>query len=206
MSRAGTNQNGTSIARVRIELADVEPKVVRVLEVPVALRLDRLHLAIQAAMPWGNRHLYQFEAGGTRWEMPDPEPGWNQDAYPTAKATLADLIKASDAATADGPTVSYTYDFGDDWHHVLTIEATDEPVPGHLYPRMVEIEGRCPPEDVGGPPGYEHFLNAIADPDHPEHDDMIAWHGEPFDHATPPADELRLDVLKLGKKWKPRKR
>lgn len=200
------SKNGGGIARLRIELADVEPRVVRVLEVPLTLRLDRLHLTIQAAMPWESRHLYQFESGGTRWEMPDPTPGWTRDPNPIAKATLADLIKASDSATADGPTASYVYDFGDDWHHVLTIEATHEPVPGHFYPRLVEVEGRCPPEDVGGAPGYEHFLDAIADPDHPERDDMIAWHGEPFDPATPPADELRFEVLRLGKKWKPRKR
>ena len=40
------NKSSAGIARVRIKLADVEPRVVRVLEVPHALRLDRLHLAI----------------------------------------------------------------------------------------------------------------------------------------------------------------
>ena len=208
MSKAGAggDEGHDSIVRIRVELADIEPKVVRVMEVPLTLRLDRLHLAIQAAMGWENRHLYQFEAGGTRWDMPDPTPGWTRETNLVGKATLADLVKAADTATADGPTAIYTYDFGDDWRHVLTIEATHEPVPGHLYPRLIEIDGRCPPEDVGGFPGYEHFLDAIADPQHPEHDDMLEWHGEPFDPAIPLADEMYLEVLKLGKKWKPRKR
>ena len=130
----------------------------------------------------------------------------DEGLQPHRKATFADLIKASDTATADGPIAFCTYDFGDDWRHVLTIEATHEPTLGHLYPRLVEIEGRGPPEDVGGFPGYECFLDATADPDHLEHDDMIARHGEPFDPAVPLADELCLNVLELGKKWKPRKR
>ena len=39
--------------------------------------------------------------------------------------------------------------------------------------RLVEAEGRCPPEDVGGPPGYEHLLEVIAHPRHPDHDEML---------------------------------
>jgi hypothetical protein len=42
-------------------------------------------------------------------------------------------------------------------------------------------ERACPPDDVGGIPGYEHFLNALADPDHPEHEDMVTWIGGRFD-------------------------
>ncbi|RUP24755.1 MAG: plasmid pRiA4b ORF-3 family protein, partial [Curvibacter sp.] len=36
-------------------------------------------------------------------------------------------------------------------------------------------------EDVGGTPGYADFLQAISDPEHPEHDDMTEWIGCPFD-------------------------
>ena len=39
--------------------------------------------------------------------------------------------------------------------------------------RPVEAEGRCPPEDVGGLPGYEHLLDVIAHPRHPDHDEML---------------------------------
>ena len=30
----------------------------------------------------------------------------------------------------------------------------------------------CPLEDIGGAPGYEEFLEAIRDPQHPEHHSM----------------------------------
>jgi Plasmid pRiA4b ORF-3-like protein len=38
-----------------------------------------------------------------------------------------------------------------------------------------------PPEDVGGVPGYENFLEAIRDPLHEEHDHMLIWVGYKFD-------------------------
>jgi hypothetical protein len=34
---------------------------------------------------------------------------------------------------------------------------------------------------VGGGPGYAEFLEAMADPSHPEHEDMLEWHGGIFD-------------------------
>ncbi|NIQ12082.1 MAG: plasmid pRiA4b ORF-3 family protein, partial [Gammaproteobacteria bacterium] len=42
-------------------------------------------------------------------------------------------------------------------------------------------ERACPPEDIGGIPGYEMFLEAVSDPSHPEHEDMLEWMGDDFD-------------------------
>ena len=61
-----------NIARLHITLDGVEPSVARTLLVPVNLRLDRLHLVIQAAMGWEDAHLYAFLAGNKRWSPPDP--------------------------------------------------------------------------------------------------------------------------------------
>jgi hypothetical protein len=47
-----------TIARLKITLNDVKPPVLRRVEVPFDIRLDRLHLAVQAAMGWTNGHLY----------------------------------------------------------------------------------------------------------------------------------------------------
>jgi hypothetical protein len=104
---------------------------------------------------------------------------------------------------ADSSAIGYLYDFGDNWQHRLVVEDRTPPDPRHLYPRLTDVEGRCTPEDVGGFPGYERFL---ADPKNPEHQEILDWNGGPFDPNVPPADELRLDVLKLARKWKPRTR
>ena len=39
----------------------------------------------------------------------------------------------------------------------------------------------CPPEDCGGVWGYADFLDAIGDPEHPEHEEMLDWLGGEFD-------------------------
>ena len=92
------------------------------------------------------------------------------------------------------------------WRHAITLDATLAPDPSHLYPRLTEVAGACSPKDVGGTPGYERFLAILANADHSEHADLLTWAGGPFDPHVPPADELRLDVLKLAKWWKPRNR
>jgi len=187
-----------TIARLKITLEGIEPVVSRTLEVPIDTRLDRLHLVIQAAMGWETYHLYEFMVGDTRWGLPAPDFG--TDALPVAKASLADIIDAAETAP-----IRYVYDFGDDWLHRIDAKIIGDPAPGNLYPRLIDITGRCPPEGVGGLPGYDNFLSAINDPEHPEHEELTKWAGGLFDPYVPDADERRLDVLKLAKKWKPRK-
>ena len=45
----------------------------------------------------------------------------------------------------------------------------------------------------------------LADPKHPEHDHLKDWYGGTFDPNQPETDELKLEVLKLAKRWKTRK-
>lgn len=187
-----------SIIAIKVTLEYIEPAVTRTLQVPSNIRLDRLHLILQAAMGWTNSHLYMFEVGGATWGLPDPDFGG--DDLPANKTALAELIEDTGARS-----IRYIYDFGDNWEHQLQIGKVTDPKPGDLYPRLTEISGQCPPEDVGGFPGYEAFLEAMADPKHPEHAHLKEWFGGSFDPITPPADELRFEVLRLAKRWKPKK-
>ena len=186
-----------SIIEIKVTLEGIEPAITRTLQVPSSIRLDKLHLTLQAAMGWTNSHLYMFEADGATWGIPDPDFGG--DDLPANKTTLAQLIQDTGAKT-----ISYLYDFGDGWDHKITITGISDPVPGNLYPRLTKVRGKCPPEDVGGFPGYEEFLEAMADPKHPEHSTLKEWYGGPFDPNRPESDELRLEVLKLAKRWKPK--
>lgn len=188
-----------SIIEIKVTLAYVDPMVMRVLQVPSDIRLDRLHQSLQAAMGWTNSHLYMFEAAGATWGIADPD--FSGDDLPANKTTLADVIEDTGVNA-----LSYLYDFGDSWEHRLEIVKTIDETSGNLYPRLTEITGTCPPEDVGGPPGYEIFLEAMAEPKHPEHANFKQWYGDTFNPNAPPADELRLEVLKLAKRWKPKKK
>jgi hypothetical protein len=185
---------GATIAHLRIKLDDVEPAVLRRLEVPLAIRLDRLHLALQAAMGWTNSHLYEIRAGDVGWGMPDPDFGGGP--LDARKARLVDVLEDVGARS-----LKYLYDFGDGWEHSVRIERITEAVPNITYPRLVEATGRCPPEDVGGPWGYRDFLDAIADPQHEEHDERLQWIGGRFDPADTHAEALAQAVHSLANKW-----
>jgi hypothetical protein len=43
--------------RLKVTLDRVEPEVMRRFDVPLTIRLDRLHLTLQAAFGWTNTHL-----------------------------------------------------------------------------------------------------------------------------------------------------
>ena len=133
-----------AIARLKITLDNVKPLVLRRIEAPFDIRLDRLHLVIQAAMGWTNSHLYEIRAGGVGWGMTDPD--WGDGPLDARKARLIDVIE--DVGTK---TLRYIYDFGDRWEHTIKVERLSDPVSGVAYPRLIEAAGRCPPEDVGGP-------------------------------------------------------
>jgi hypothetical protein len=165
---------------------------------PLRIRLDRLHLVLQAAMGWTNSHLYEFTAGGVGWGLPDPD----FDGRPLpAKATLFDVIEDTGART-----IHYVYDYGDTWDHVIRIERIGEPDPQALYPQLVAATGRCPPEDVGGPPGYAAFLAAIADPTHEEHEYMLTWCGGAFVPDIPDVEHIADELNHLARRWAPRPR
>ncbi|MBD0288289.1 MAG: plasmid pRiA4b ORF-3 family protein, partial [Flavisolibacter sp.] len=72
-------------------------------------------------------------------------------------------------------TYTYIYDFGDDWLHVIELEKITYEKLKHAD--VLEGEGKCPPEDCGGFPGYENLKEILAYPGHPEHDEMKEWLG-----------------------------
>jgi hypothetical protein len=181
-----------TIARLKITLDDVKPTVLRRIEVPFDIRLDRLHLTLQAAIGWTNGHLYEIRAGGVGWGMTDPD--WGDGPLDARKARLIDALE-------DTKTLRYLYDFGDGWEHTIKVERLFDPEPGLIYPRLIEATGRCPPEDVGGPWGYPEFLDAIRDPKHQRHAEFSEWIGGDFDPNLVDIDGLTNEVTALAKHW-----
>lgn len=190
----------TLIARLRIILNDVDPQPMRHIEVPLKIRLDRLHEVIQAAMGWTDTHLYEFRVGDAGWGAPDPD-GFYDGPMDAKKMTLEMMIDQTGTRT-----IQYVYDFGDDWDHSIRIERVNDAAPGMTYPRLLKASGACPPEDVGGAWGYEEFLEALADPDHEQHTDMVHWSGGNFDAEDAGIDSIIERFDRLVKKWAPRPR
>jgi hypothetical protein len=196
----GRKARGMSqIARLKITLDNVEPEVLRRVEVPIEIKLDRLHLAIQIAMGWENYHLYEFRTRAGRWGIPDPDLG-DYDVLSAEQATLAELLQRSGVKT-----FQYVYDFGDDWEHTVKVEAVAPGEPDALYPRLLEAQRACPPEDCGGPWDYAEYLEAISDPQHERHEDLIGWRGPGFDPAAVDKAAIRKGLQTLARPRPPRK-
>lgn len=177
-----------TIYQLEIWLADIQPRIWRTFEVDSNIRLDKLNDVIQNVMGWTNSHLHSFRAGQVEYGIPDPD-GDMDDVINERKARLTDLVRNARERFA------YTYDFGDDWEHVVELVEVREPQKGVKYPVCLDGRRACPPEDCGGPWGYAELLEILADPEHEDYEDRLEWIGDEFD---PEAFDVKAvnDVLK----------
>ena len=142
----------------------VEPTVWRRFDPFANVKLSQLHSFIQSAMGGKLCHLFSYKG--------------DHDYRISSELRLCDVCHAGDA-------LIYTYDFGDDWPRRVTIENTVVKPTG-AYPRVVAGKYACPPEDCGGPWGYEDMLRVL-----PADDELVEWLGGPFDPRVFDLDEAR---------------
>jgi len=124
-------------------------------------------------MGWEDSHLHQFTIRGNEYGVPDEDRNELAPLFDERRFTLGELIA--------GGQFEYKYDFGDNWEHTLEVEEKLLPDKSIGYPICVAGGRACPPEDVGGMPGYENFLEAIGNPKHREHAEYREWIGGDFD-------------------------
>ena len=170
-----------------VTLAHIRPKIWRRLAVPGDLSLGGLHEVLQLAFGWQDCHLHEFQVGEQRYGIPDPD-GKDEELRDDADIAVARALPRKSS------TMQYVYDYGDDWIHNVTVHSIEkaDASRGHRLRRtrragaVTCLAGAraCPPEDSGGPPGYERLPSALADADHPEHDELLAWVGGAFDPET----------------------
>ncbi|MEV6209224.1 plasmid pRiA4b ORF-3 family protein [Kitasatospora sp. NPDC051914] len=188
----GEPRPGDPVYQLRIQLSDVDqPPVWRLIQVPAGIRLDRLHQVIQAVMGWQNCHLHAFSADGVQYGRRSSE----LDFVDETTVVLDVLVK-------EGAHLDYDYDFGDSWEHSITVERRMTAEAGHHYPVCVDGAGACPPEDCGGPGGYEDLKQTLQDSANPEHEDLLRWLGlktaADFDPAYFDLREINRQLCTLG--------
>jgi len=113
--------------------------------------------------------------GRRTYSVPDED----DDLY-ERKVINESRVRLREVVPRVGTHFEYLYDFGDSWRHDLLLEAIVLPDAEADYPRCLAGERSAPPEDAGGPSGYADYLEAMADPGHEEHENMLQWRG-PFD-------------------------
>lgn len=176
----------------KIQLANIsKPPVWRRVQVPASFTFYDLHRVIQIAFLWDDIHLYQFTPQGygsypviaLKNEFDSEKP----DYY-------ADKTKLYKIFSYEGQKYVYIYDFGDDWIHKITLEKildTDK-----TYPVCLAGKGQGPPEDCGGPWGYENLKEILSDPSHEQYEEMREWVGlkknEVFDPKKFNIEEINI--------------
>ena len=175
-------QTDVPIYQIKVTLEDSKPPIWRRILVRSDVDLEKLHYILQVVMGWENYHLHQFIVGQTYYG--EPHPDYDFEMRDERR------VRLNRVAPGEGFKFRYEYDFGDSWIHQLVVEKVLPPEPGQQYPVCVKGKRACPPEDVGGVWGYDDFLEAIRNPDHPEHEDYLVWVGGEFDPEEFDLDEV----------------
>ena len=157
-----------------ISLTDIEPRIWRRMTVPANIKLSHLHAALVAAMGWDGRHLYEFETSKGNYGNPDVDLGTKN----ASRRRLNEVVRLV------GDTLIYLYDFGDSWEHVIRVQAIRPLDDGEVVPSLEDGARACPPEDIGGIPGYYSLLHAISHPTDQASSELLEWVGEGWSPET----------------------
>jgi hypothetical protein len=175
------------IFQLKISLTFSDPLIWRRIQVPGETTLGRLHDIIQLCMGWRDLHVHRFLVGKVFYAPSDGidilEKTGERDESEYTLVTLETDMKW---------VFTYIYDFGDGWEHEIELEET---LPGSTdknHPVLLAGERACPPENVGGVPGFEEFLTIINSPRHKQYKSFVEWHGA--DHFDP----AFLDINKIN--------
>lgn len=172
---------------VRIDLKGTRPPLWRRLELASDLFLHNLHDVIQTAFGWTDSHLHRFGSGpeyysrDTEYYLCPFEVEEGEIGIPE------DQVRLDEVLVEIGDKLFYHYDFGDDWQHVIRLEAVvcckDAPPA-----RAVCTAGRRPgpAEDCGGVYGYE-LIAAAIDPAQTDHAEAVAEYARCFGDDADPA-------------------
>src|ERR1022692_14876 len=205
-SRRHPGRPGVVTYRVRVDLEETSPPLWRRLELASDLYLDEVHAVIQAAFGWTDSHLHRFGSGpeyysrDTEYYLCPFEVAEGETGVPEDEVRLDEVLHDA------GSRLFYCYDFGDDWQHVIKLEAV---LPrGESAPRATCTAGRRtgPAEDCGGVYGYE-LISAAIDPEHPGHKAAVGEFGRFYGNDIHPTvfdlvlfdiDEVNGAIAALG--------
>jgi Plasmid pRiA4b ORF-3-like protein len=192
--------------RVRIDLQGTRPPLWRRLELASDLFLNDVHDVIQAAFSWTDSHLHRFGAGPEYYSYHTEYYLCPFDVQEGETGIAEEQVRLDEVLAEIGDRLFYTYDFGDDWQHTITLEAV---LPReNSASRAVCTAGRRPgpAEDCGGVGGYE-LIVAATDPTHTDHADAVAEYARCFGLDADPAtvsptsfdiDEINTALANLG--------
>jgi len=173
----------TPIYSLTISLNHWKPRIWRRLWIKGNMKLNEVATVLYLSMGWDGCHLSEITARGINYgdrtiDPPDNLLEWTD-------YTLYDIAK-------NGLTqFKFYYDFGDGWEMTVKVKEERKLDPKASYPVCVNGENAGPPEDVGGHPGFDHFIKVMKDKKHSEYKELSEWWGDDsFDPTYFSIDEV----------------
>jgi hypothetical protein len=183
-----TQPTNPPVYQLKITLHGSKPPIWRRVQVASTITLAKLHRIIQIAMGWEDYHLHQFIINNVFYGVPDPD-------FDKPPMRHEKSVKLGQVVAGAKKKFVHEYDFGNSWQHDIVVERVIPAEEGPRTPLCLEGKRACPPEDCGGIFRYYHFLEAIQDPTHPEHDFLLGWVGGSFDPEA-------FDIERVNKQFK----
>lgn len=179
-----TRKPRRTVHQLKVSLRGSRPPIWRRLLVPSDITLLDLHGIVQLAMGWSDCHLHQFMVHDVVYGQDHGQDwGWGPRPKDESKARLARVAPV-------GTRLLYEYDFGDSWEHDIVVEKVLPAAEQETYPVCIAGRRACPPEDCGGLWGYAELLEAVHDPAHEQHQEMLDWLGGRFDPESFDRDRI----------------
>ncbi|MHA7177015.1 plasmid pRiA4b ORF-3 family protein [Arthrobacter sp. Sr24] len=184
--------------QLKIQIDGITPGVWRRVTVPAELGLDELHEIIQNLFAWNETHLHEFMLGThpnvIRYAPDDPEAEHLGDPPADEEGVALNTL-----LHAPKDTLLYTYDFGDNWEHTITLEKILPAKAPGILPLCVAGSGHPPQEDSFGPHGWMEKLATSRNPSDPDHANIRSWLGlRKGQHIDPTAFDPSTVNKQLG--------
>jgi hypothetical protein len=197
VSRRGPRRSEVVTYQVRVDLKGTKPPLWRRLELASDLFLDQVHAIIQIAFGWTDSHLHGFGSG--------PDYGAQTERYlcpfDVAEGEIGvpeGEVRLDEVLADPGDKLHYAYDYGDDWQHVIALEAVLPRTAASLRAACTAGRRPGPAEDCGGAHAYE-LIEAAADPGNPDHADAVtelaAMYGDDAGVASMTGTAFSLDDI-----------
>ena len=157
--------------QLKITLKHSKPPIWRRIIVPAGITFSQLSMILNKAMGWDGEHLFDMEFPHQQLRISedvDEFVGWGDNDYLEASTTfIREFLE-------ENKNFNYTYDFGDNWEHKVTVEKILEDYELN-YPKVIKFKGNCPPEDCGGIYSYYYLLDRIENKANPEDEEEMEY-------------------------------
>jgi hypothetical protein len=164
------------VYQLKVTLRYIKPPVWRRVQVKDC-SLARIHHIIQAYMGWEDYHLHEFLIGGERYGDPFQ---WQDDFGGESEVGDEGKVKLGRLAARGVKKFTYVYDMGDTWEQRSRSRRCCPPSRASTTRGASRASGPAP----GGlrrAVGAGDFVEAVRNPGHERHEELLEWVGGEFD-------------------------